>query len=183
MGSWQNLTKLTSEQNCSYCMLKTRQLGLSSDFSYNPHASKEFASLTSSCGKTGFEPTIPTSIVTSRSSTAAAPSVTPSCAATYTIKADDTCNSICKAHGVSTDSLTMLNGLPAYCKHFPSAGTKLCMPPKCAIYTVAANDTCQSVANQQPGYVTITQLQSWNPNLNGLCTNMGHQVDMQICVR
>lgn len=57
------------------------------------------------------------------------------------------------------------------------------MPPKCTIYTVAAKYICQSVARQQSEYVTITQLQSWNPNLSGLYTNMGHQAGMQICVR
>jgi hypothetical protein len=102
---------------------------------------------------------------------------------TYTIRADDTCNGICKAENVSTYSLISYNRLNAYCRDFPSSGTKLCMPPSCDIYTIQGNDTCHSIAVAQPGYVTVTQIQAWNPNLNALCTNMKQQEGMQICVR
>lgn len=65
----------------------------------------------------------------------------------------------------------------------PAAGTELCMPQQCDIYTVKKNDTCQSIAASQPGYITVTQLQAWDPNLYVLCTNMAQQENMQICVR
>jgi len=56
------------------------------------------------------------------------------------------------------------------------------LPETCEVYAVKQNDTCHNVAAKQRPYITITQLQAWNPNLNGLCTNTGQQVDMQICV-
>jgi LysM repeat protein len=87
------------------------------------------------------------------------------------------------AHNISTDALLSTNRLKAYCRDFPGAGTKLCIPQQCDIYTVRKNDTCQSIVASQSTYVTITQLQAWNPNLNALCTNMAQQQDMQICVR
>ncbi|PIG86000.1 hypothetical protein AARAC_011340, partial [Aspergillus arachidicola] len=126
-------------------MLRTLQLGQSSDFSYNEDFAHEFSFLTSSCGASGFDYVTPTPIAINGSS--------------ITI-------------GTTT----------AYCTDFPDAGIELCMPPSCDIYTVEENDTCQSVAVKQPSYITITQLQAWNPNLNSLCTNMAQQVGMQICI-
>jgi hypothetical protein len=51
------------------------------------------------------------------------------------------------------------------------------------MYTVGANGICQSTAAEQSGYVTITKIQAWNPNLNALCTNMKQQDGTQISVR
>ncbi|KAF2723823.1 carbohydrate-binding module family 50 protein [Polychaeton citri CBS 116435] len=181
MRAWQSETELTPEQSCSDCLLDTLRLDQSSPFSFNGDFASNFSSLTSSCGKTGFEPSKPTPIALNSSSVATA-TPTAVCASTYTVQGDDTCNGICQSHNVSTYSLMVNNQLDAYCRNFASPGTQLCMPPPCDIYTVQTNDTCQSIAAKQPSYITITQLQAWNPNLNGLCTNMEQQVDMQICV-
>jgi LysM repeat protein len=154
-------------------MFSILQLDQSSDYSYNADFAENFASLTSSCGATGFYYVTPTTIAFNGSSTTAATAtatLTPSCASTYTIQAGDTCNGICKSYNVSTHALLTTNHLKAYCKDFPEAGKEPCLPPSCDIYTVSDNDTCQSVAAKEPGYITITQLQAWNPNLNTLCT-------------
>lgn len=45
-----------------------------------------------------------------------------------------------------------------------------CLPPTCSIYQVQTNDTCWSVS--AANNITVTQLQSWNPALNGGCTNI-----------
>lgn len=185
MRPWQNETVFTTLPNCSYCLLATLKLGQSSEYSYSGEFAAEFSSLTSSCGSTGFQPAtpVPSALNTSSTASSKATPTAPSCAPTYTIQPDDTCNGICKAQNVSTDALVSNNRLGAYCQDLPAAGTELCMPQQCDIYTMKKNDTCQSIAASQPGYVTVTQLQAWNPNLNALCTNMAQQEDMQICVR
>lgn len=179
--SWQNEDTLTEDQLCSDCLLGQLSLDQSSSFSYNEAFAANFSSMTSSCGKTGYEPSKPTAIALN-SSTIATATPSPSCAATYTVQAGDTCNGICKANNVSTFALAQRNDLSAYCRDFAQVGSELCLPASCDIYTVQQNDTCRSVAAKQPSYITTTQLQAWNPNLNRLCTNMDQQVDMQICV-
>ncbi|KAK5796865.1 hypothetical protein VI817_006148 [Penicillium citrinum] len=189
MRAWQKQTTLTSQQNCSDCLLGTLQLDQSSGFSHSGEFEKEFSFLTSSCGNKRFAPSTAMPIAlnpSQKSSTVLASASTSAtagpCMEMYTIQEDDTCNGICKAENVSTYSLMSYNRLKAYCKDLPPAGTKLCMPPSCDIYTVQGKDTCRSIAAAQPGYVTITQIQAWNPNLNALCTNMKQQEGMQICV-
>jgi LysM repeat protein len=181
MNSWQDLDDLTEEQNCSDCLLGTLSLDQSSSFSYNVAFESNFSAMTASCGKTGFEPTKPTPIALN-SSAEATSTPTPSCASSYIVRSGDTCGGICKANNVSTFALTQANSLDAYCQNTLRPGIELCLPESCDIYTVQPNDTCRSVAAKQPSYITITQLQAWNLNLNALCTNMEQQIDRQICV-
>ncbi|KAH6871038.1 hypothetical protein B0T10DRAFT_611351 [Thelonectria olida] len=164
--SWPSEDKMNSSQKCSYCHLKLLQVDQSSEFNYEEALASSFSSLTKSCGKTSFEPSTPTgSNLGSNASftTTASATVTQSCASTYTITSEDTCNGICKSHNVSTYSLTQLNGLLVYCRDLPKAGTKL-------------------LAKKFGNKFSVTQLISWNPQLNDLCTNMPQQEDMQICV-
>ncbi|KAJ5976984.1 hypothetical protein N7501_000326, partial [Penicillium viridicatum] len=74
------------------------------------------------------------------------------------------------------------NNLPAYCVGFPSAGTSLCIPETCDIYTVQWDDTCYSIMVAHDCAFTVTQLISWNPNLNRECSNMNQLVGSQICL-
>lgn len=104
-----------------------------------------------------------------------------SCSDTYRIQAGDDCHKISLAHNVSTYFLTHYNELQAYCEDFPTSG-EICLPEPCEIYTVKKNDTCYSIAKSQPSFVTITQLLSWNPNINKLCRNLDQFVGDQICV-
>jgi hypothetical protein len=78
--------------------------------------------------------------------------------AIYTIQLDDTCKDLCLAHNISSHSLTASNGIDTFCRDFPSAGTEICLPTSCNVYTVQTNDTMQSIAEQQPGKVSIAQL-------------------------
>lgn len=50
---------LTAAQNCSDCYLRTLQTQLNSDFGYSDELADEFASLTSSCGKSNYPTTSP----------------------------------------------------------------------------------------------------------------------------
>lgn len=184
MRSWPVAENMTTEQNCSDCFIGMLQLQLSSELSYDDEVALEFSSLTESCHKTGFEPEIPTGINTNQTSATTSPPITPTqdCISTHVVEQGDTCNGICKAYNVSTDALAQANGLPAYCRKFPSEGTKLCIPQECEIYTVQPNDTCWTIAKKFRGSFSVSQLISWNPPLNELCTNMPQQKDMQICI-
>jgi LysM repeat protein len=158
-------------------------LDLQSPFRYNDEAAKEFSSLTSSCGKSNYAYTTPAPIAKNGTNITTATATPTPCPDTYTIQAGDDCNKISIAHNVSTYSLLYENELQAYCRDFPKAGTNLCLPKQCDIYTLQANDTCYSVAQSQPSHVTITQIIAWNNNLNAECSNINQQVGSQICVR
>lgn len=184
--SWENVTQSTSAQNCSDCTLRTYQVQLSNYNSYSDDLAEEFASLKSSCSATGYSYVSPTPValndtVNATQSSAPVSTTSASCSDTYRIQAGDDCHKISLAHNVSTYFLTHYNELQAYCEDFPTSG-EICLPEPCEIYTVKKNDTCYSIAKSQPSFVTITQLLSWNPNINKLCRNLDQFVGDQICV-
>ncbi|KAL1640089.1 hypothetical protein SLS58_007356, partial [Diplodia intermedia] len=181
---WLNETAVSSEQECSDCMLGLSQFELSSPFSYNDEFAENFTSSTSSCGKSGYSFATPTQYYLNASTTSAAPTATTTvdCSSTYVVQEGDDCHSISTAHTVSTVSLLMLNDLDAWCANFPTAGASLCIPYPCDIYTVQENDTCWSIVNDHAPDITMAQLRSWNYNINNKCGNLGQLVGDQICI-
>lgn len=65
---------------------------------------------------------------------------------------------------------------------FPSAGNSVCIPEACAIYTIQENDTCYSIVQANNYTFTVTQLISWNGNINRDCSNLDQLVASQICI-
>ena len=69
-----------------------------------------------------------------------------------------------------------------------AAGAALCVPQQCTTYTIAINDTCQSVAQlagKVPGTnlnVTASQIQSFNPDLGTYCQLVSLRVGKTICL-
>ncbi|KAF5011761.1 hypothetical protein FDECE_2128 [Fusarium decemcellulare] len=181
MREWEDKGAEDKHQ-CSDCMLGLQEVYLNSTESFDNEAYEEFTSLTKGCKKTSFHPPTPPCTTDTTASMTGPSTPTQTCASTYTIVEKDTCNGICKKHNVSTDALTYLNNIPAYCAELPKPGTELCMPEQCDIYTVKKNDTCYSIASKVPSHITVTQLLSWNPNINSICSNMEQQEGMQICV-
>ncbi|KAF4332669.1 hypothetical protein FBEOM_13529 [Fusarium beomiforme] len=184
-SSWPATENMTSAQNCSDCALGAIQLALDSELTYNERIASDFSVRTESCQKTGFDLHPPTNANTgtafaSRTSTAA--TTTQSCEVQYTIQADDTCNGICKSQNVSTYAFTQANGLNLYCDNLPKAGTIVCLPATCDVYTVKKGDKWYSILNHFKHAFSVTQLISWNPTLNDVCSNIAQHVDMQICV-
>lgn len=118
----------------------------------------------------------------SSTSSAGATSTPQSCDDKYEIKGGDTCNSVSIAQKVSTFSLLYQNGLQGYCTNFPTQGS-LCLPPTCNIHTVAENDTCYGITQSQQQYISISQMISWNPNINRDCSNLDQIKGYQICIR
>jgi hypothetical protein len=66
------------------------------------------------------------------------------------------------------------------------ANSILCLPQACTTYTIATNDTCDSVAalagSSAGTTVTTTQIQSFNPDLGTYCQLMPLRVGKQICL-
>ena len=172
-----------TEEMCSDCILGRYQIDLSSPFGYNDRLEKKFSSLTSSCSETGYSYTSPTPIAINETAPPTPTPVTCEESERYTIEEGDDCKSISVAHNVSTWALTQQNELQAYWKNFPGPGTSLCLPKPCAIYSLKENDTCEGIVASQPGEFTVTQLRSWNPNINMLCGNLFQWTDYQICIR
>ncbi|CAI7601413.1 unnamed protein product [Penicillium discolor] len=193
--NWLNSsTGMTAAQNCSTCFLGTLQTELGSYFGYDDELAEEFSSLTSSCSKTNYPVTSPpvytvvhsatasVSIASTVSSVSSSATPTVDCAEDYTIQPGDTCYSISTKFNSSTHGLLYRNNLPAYCIGFPSPGTSLCIPETCDIYTVQGDDTCYSIMVAHEYAFTVTQLISWNPNLNRECSNINQLVGSQICL-
>jgi len=186
MRDWQDGDGLTEEQICSDCFLRMLELDVSipsaSHFLQTGSSASDVLSLISDCSKKGYEQFTPTSMVLNTNiHTTMQPTTICEPSAIYTIQPDDTCNGLCLAHNVSTYSLTASNGLDAYCQDLPPAGTEMCLPTSCDVYTVIKDDTLQTISEQQPGNVSVVQLLAWNPNLIPLW-NLKRQTNMQICV-
>ena len=119
-----------------------------------------------------------------RSATATSTAVqsSKSCASVYVIQDGDDCHSISRSQQVSTAEMLYFNNLEAGCTHFPGAGTKLCMPHKCDVYTIKENDTCHGITDSYNKTFTMSQLISWNVDINRGCDNLEMLVGNQICV-
>jgi hypothetical protein len=163
MRDWQDQDGLTDEQECSDRYLRLLELDLrfssSSLVLQTGSSASEVLSLISRCSKEGYEPFVPTSMALNATvHTPMQPTTVCEPSAIYTIQLDDTCKDLCLAHNISSHSLTASNGIDTFCRDFPSAGTEICLPTSCNVYTVQTNDTMQSIAEQQPGKVSIAQL-------------------------
>ncbi|KAI0132936.1 hypothetical protein BJ170DRAFT_265966 [Xylariales sp. AK1849] len=185
---WNNGTNATSADLCSNCNLLTQQVQLDSFFGWDDDIAQAYSSLTASCGVSSYPVTSPaaySSETTGTSTTTAAATTTSAayaCTSTYTIQIDDTCESISISQQVATFYLMQANNLAGYCSDFPEAGSTLCIPQGCGIYTVQANDTCYDIVQTYNGSLSVTQMVSWNPNINRGCTNLDQLEGYQICV-
>lgn len=181
------------DRGCSDCMLGVIQQQLNSPFGYDTDFASEFASLTSSCSKTGYAFTSPlpytvtapgtaTATGTSSSSLSAPPTevLEPGCVSLYTIQAGDTCNSIALAQNVSTFAVYGSHGITD-CSNLP-AGSKLCLLGQCVLHQVQETDTCDSIIAGAGITVSPSMFVAWNPNINAVCSNLWTLVGMYICL-
>lgn len=168
-------------------MLGIRAIQLSSPITYNDGLAEVFENTTASCSTSGYSFASPTAYalnlsVTSVTALATSTSTNTACKSPYVVQAGDTCDSISLAQNVSTFSLLYHNNLNIYGTNFPGAGSTICLPPSCDLYTVQPQDSCNGVARAR-GDISATQLRAWNPNINALCGNLGRLSGTQICVR
>lgn len=135
-----------------------------------------------SCSKTAEYVYTPPTATGTPVTPSASPTTTP-CANAYTVQSGDTCVSIALAQNVSSFAITYENSLLSSCEDLPVAGSSLCLPDLCQTYTVLEGDSCYSIAKDWGTYITVTQLVSWNYQLNTLCGNIDQWVGSVICVR
>lgn len=169
---------------CSECVLGTFQFQLSYYLGYNEDHASAFASLTESCGETGYRVTSPASpsIGTPTTTGDAAPAPEKSCAGTYTVQKGDDCHAVSPSQNVSTSEMLYLNNLQGGCADFPGPGAELCMPRTCKVYTVEEGDTCRGIASAHRSAFSKSQLASWNVDIKPSCATLELLAGNQICV-
>ncbi|OJJ42140.1 hypothetical protein ASPZODRAFT_105672 [Penicilliopsis zonata CBS 506.65] len=154
--------------NCSACGLEFQRIQLGSPFGYYAQEARDFASLTASCGVSGYTYTKPTPYAINASATITATS--PMCtASSYSVQKEDTCVTISGAQGVSTFGLIQANQLDLGCFHL-APGQSLCLPPTCQTHQLEMLETCQTLVKEQN--ITMAQLLAWNPMIDTGCTNL-----------
>jgi len=180
--SWLSMGRLTEEEECHECVLKSFVADLNSPFGYDFQYEQDFHEHTSSCNSPGYTFTTPgeyTIPATTTTTTETRP--TPSCRVTHTVGPSDSCNSIAHQYSVSTWSIIMLNGLDFRCRRLEK-GMQLCIGTQCAIHQVLSGETCDSIVEDSGGSFTDMQLASWNPFLDALCMNIAALPNNVICV-
>lgn len=156
-------------------------LQLNSPIGYDSDFAADFSSVTSSCNVQGYRYTIPGaygSTVVGPTTTTSGVAATPTCSRPYTVKTDDTCQSISQANSVSTYGLISINSLDLYCSKLPS---ELCLPDSCAAHIWTTTDTCANVTAEYG--VSMVNFLSWNPIFDDYCTNAGpYWANWTVCV-
>lgn len=183
---WSDDGRRADAVGCSDCVLGTFQTQLNSHFGFDDDLASEFESLTSACKATAY-PLTQTTAHSEASTTSEAASrrvtqTTAPCKQPYVVKQQDDCHSISLSQNVSTSSLLSLNNLQAHCTNFPPPATRLCLPSECNTYTVQADDTCWDIIQSHKNAFTLSQLVSWNPDINRGCDNLPQLAGNQICV-
>ncbi|KAH7420080.1 hypothetical protein BKA64DRAFT_563224 [Cadophora sp. MPI-SDFR-AT-0126] len=80
---------------------------------------------------------------------------------------------------IATDTLLNSNGL-SYDEGTIPTGTSLCIAATCEVHVLKKNETCDGVASDAG--ISAIQLQSWNTNINPLCTNLDRFVNGTLCI-
>ncbi|KAI1359656.1 hypothetical protein F5Y08DRAFT_332166 [Xylaria arbuscula] len=132
----------SSVDMCDNCVIKAYQFQAGSPINGGYALQSNYSSLTASCSKTSFPLESSTTLFPEPTITNSPAQCTGS---TYSLKSDDTCQSVSQSQGVGTAWLLADNGLSAFCADFPQSGD-LCIQNTCQTYTVQANDTCVSIA-------------------------------------
>ncbi|KAF8816938.1 hypothetical protein BYT27DRAFT_7154018 [Phlegmacium glaucopus] len=189
------LLTLPTNELCTFCTLETLNATLSNPTSYSVDLANLLSSAIGICG-TNFD----TYNVTSSPgdqvvlqtpfgvNSTSAPTIDCSASGRNITTTDaTTCTNIASQYSVSEYDVFSSNPfLSADCNIV--ASTVLCVPQACTTYTIAINDTCQSVAQLAgivPGTnlnVTAAQIQSFNPDLGTYCQLMPLRVGKSICL-
>ncbi|KAJ5218703.1 uncharacterized protein N7498_000802 [Penicillium cinerascens] len=183
VSSWMsNGSTYSSAQNCSACELSIQKFQLESPFGYDDEAANYFASLTSSCGATGYDFATPTAYALNATSTGtgstASATFSPPCSGFHTVKEDESCVTISEANSVSTYSLITTNALDMAC-NLLSEGRNLCLPSTCTTHQLEFGETCDSLTSSLG--ITMAQLLAWNPMINTGCSNLASWRGWYIC--
>ncbi|KAJ5209444.1 hypothetical protein N7449_003823 [Penicillium cf. viridicatum] len=188
LAEWRNETNTTdTAHDCDDCTLGPFKLQLESVIGYDDDWAEDFASLTSSCGATGYTWTSPSAYslstvartTTAANATSTSTSATQTCVSTYTVQTNDTCNSIAASQNVSTYNLMTANSLTILCSNLPEVGEILCIPATCNTVSVLNSDSCDDYMDDWG--VSMAKVLSWNPIIDDTCDNLYLFIDWVLC--
>ncbi|KAJ7751586.1 hypothetical protein B0H16DRAFT_1547596 [Mycena metata] len=177
---------LPNEMICDPCFLDAAQLQLESPYATTPDLANNWTDILSRCASTmtytapdstfGLPSQYQFSIINET-----ATDLSWCVYGAYAVQSGDTCSTIAKAKSVVVDQLVALNGLDEDCKLLSDrVGSSLCLPQKCSLYTVKANDTCDSIG--AAFNLTYAQVLSLNFQLDIACQTLPDHVNSTICV-
>ncbi|TKX23426.1 LysM domain-containing protein 1 [Elsinoe australis] len=148
------MTDLPKAQLCSQCVLKLGVLNQGTSYS-------------------NYGPPVPPVVGNRTDIPGYAPSgyPVPSCltGSTYSVVSGDDCGKIASAKGVPKGTLISQNDILPDCTDL-QVGAKLCIPDSCSLYQIQSGDTNFGISGKAG--ISLTQLHSWNPFLDPLCTNL-----------
>lgn len=177
-----SMASLPVAQVCSPCILALgRQMQATSYSNYNDAIATEWSTIQTKCGvkyPTAVPPLQTNATEFSGFASPGTPASTTCLSGnTYTVVSGDDCIKISSLKKVSTGALIVLNQLFPDCSNL-LGGQSLCLPQTCSTVVVKAGQTCYGIANAAG--ITYTQLLSWNPTINGQCTNL--IANQNICI-
>lgn len=180
----------TQQHACDDCNLSPLRIQLEAPIAYDTDRASAFASLTASCGATGYSYSTPlpytVSASTSRTSTTSATASSgisqsaTACATPYTLAEGENCTTIAAAQNVSTYNLIYANNFDVYCSLLPPSGSEICLPETCATHRVVHGDSCVGLTKTYG--MTQTQLLAWNTIIDAQCRNIELLRGWYICV-
>lgn len=153
------------------------QANCSTTLPYTTYTSTLFVDLVTEMSTATPTPT-PTSSESGASSTSVPPTVTPTCIGQIVEPVENwlTCNDLSDTYGVSTGDARVLTG------HSDCFFEEdVCLPLPCELDIIWDMPTCEQLAERYSNSthtITVNQLLSWNPNLQGTCDRlaMGQRV-------
>lgn len=203
-----SMVNLQEAQVCSPCIIALGRLLQATSFSnYDDTIASEWSSIQKTC-QVDYPIDVQPPEATPTDMIGFAPTnytISTACISgnTYDVASGDDCVKISQSKNVSTGGLIVLNQLFPDCSNLVgmcstallfifsdfsykklctdthlSVGQSLCLPQNCPIYTIQSNDTCYAIASN--ANITYTQLLSWNPTINGYCSNL--IISQNICI-
>ena len=97
---------------------------------------------------------------------------------TYTISADNNCESVSQATSMATDRLITENGLDYQCTTL-KVGNQLCIQDTCLLSEIRVNETCNGIFESHG--ISLVNLVLWNPTIHNNCDNVGSMSGRSIC--
>ncbi|KID94680.1 LysM domain protein, partial [Metarhizium majus ARSEF 297] len=169
-----SIENMSDNDICSYCFTSLRSMMQQSRYSnYDAAYERDLSYINSRCN-TGFNTTIPLSLVPEEPQ--------PPCDKdrVYITKDGDTCDSIALEHSLSSAAIYIGNPFSTPdCRSF-EPGTELCLPPSCAhTYLLEKDEWCSDItaAHEKTLNITFGDIEKWNPWIEPFCGNMWNSAE------
>ncbi|KAF7316288.1 hypothetical protein MIND_00147500 [Mycena indigotica] len=188
------LLSLPTSQLCTFCTLKTLNVTLSNPVTYSTPVAALLSSAITQCGSqfNSYNVSTPGTGTITTPPFGSPPSANPAgdCAVSghnVSVTTNTSCSALAQTNSVTVYSILSSNSfLSGSTDCTVKAGSNVCVFKACHLYRVAANDTCDSIADSSASItgtkITTTQLQSFNPDLGTYCQLISAKVGQNICL-